>query len=158
VILVYSKVIASWKWMKIKKKFDIFWNFITKKGRMRFRLLKNVWCLWTWCNISTCGTNTCGIKLIQAFSIWKFWCQRCILLWSINHWKVDEIMEKVEQDGHISSHDIDKKRLQNSFKSFKFGEDWIQKKTRCLDVTWFNSEKCNGSNFHLQIIVKTERN
>jgi len=33
--------------------------------------------------------------------------------------KVDEIMEKVEQDRHINSYDIDKKhRLQNSFKPF----------------------------------------
>jgi len=26
--------------MKIKKKFDTFWNFITKKGRMQLKLLK----------------------------------------------------------------------------------------------------------------------
>jgi len=24
---------------------------------------------------------------VQAFSIWKFWCQRCTSLWSTNHWK-----------------------------------------------------------------------
>jgi len=75
-------------------------------------------------------------------------------------------MEKVEQDQHINNHDIGKE-LNIAHKvvlnidhktapSPSFGEGY--KKTRYLDVTWFNSEKFNGSNFHLQIIAKTEWN
>jgi len=32
--------------------------------------------------------STCSTKLVQAFSIWKFWCKRCTSLWSTNHWKI----------------------------------------------------------------------
>jgi len=40
--------------------------------------------------------------------------------------KFDKIMENVEQDRHISSHDIGiKHQPQNSFEPF--GEDWIKK-------------------------------
>jgi len=67
-------------------------------------------------------------------------------------------MEKVEQDQHISNHDIDKEL--NSFKSF--GEGLIQKKFDVWvphDLTMKNFMESNGilSNFH-RIIVKTERN
>jgi len=47
-------------------------------------------------------------------------------------------------------------RNYTSQNSFKFGEGWIQKKTRCLGATLFNSEKFNELN--LRIIAKTERN
>jgi len=32
--------------------------------------------LWIWCSISMYDT-----KLVQEFSIWKFWCQNCTSLW-----------------------------------------------------------------------------
>jgi len=111
-------------------------KFYYKKGKNATQAAKKICDLWTWCSISTCGT-----KLIQEFSIWKFW---CTLL--VDHWK-NRNKEKVEQDRHISNHDIDKdlNRPQNNFKSF--GEGWIQKE--CLSATWFNSEKFNGSNYNL---------
>jgi len=41
--------------------------------------------------------------------------------------KVDEIMEKVEQDRHISSHDIVKKLNRNHKTILNHFEGWIQK-------------------------------
>jgi len=73
---------------------------------------------------------------------------------------VDQSLEKSMKSwkklskNHISNHIG--KELIISFKLF--GENWIQKKTRCLAVTWFNSEKFNGSNFYLRIIAKTKSN
>ena len=40
IVFIQWKLIASWKWVKIKKKLATFWNFITKKGRMQLSLLK----------------------------------------------------------------------------------------------------------------------
>jgi len=101
----------------------------------------------------------------KAFSIWKFWCQRCKDVWSCSGrpitGKVDEIVEKVEQDQHISSYDIDKELNINHKTVLNHLEKAGYKKE--LDVwmpyltVWF-SEKFNESNFHLRIIVNTERN
>jgi len=88
VILVYS-IKSYWKWVKIKKKFDIFWNFITKKGKIWLRLLKkfDVYGLWTWCSISMCG------KRFQSgnFDVKDAPCSGRSITGKIN-----KIMEKVE--------------------------------------------------------------
>jgi len=68
---------------------------------MRLRLLKkfvkNVY-----------GYDAVSVRVVQAFSIWKFWCQYASRSDRLITGKVDEIMEKVEQDRRISNHDIGK--------------------------------------------------
>jgi len=56
-------------------------------------------------------------------------------------WKVDEIMEKVEQDSHINSHDIGKELNIDDKTVLNHLEKVEYKKTRCLGATWFNSKK-----------------
>jgi len=71
--------------------------------------------------------------------------------------KIDEIMEKVEQDRHISSHDIDKKlNINHKTVLNRLEKDGYKKNVVC--VPHGLSEKFNGSYFHLGIIAKTEQN
>jgi len=68
-----------------KEKIRYILKFYYKKRKnVQLRLLKKfvkfVKNLWTWFSISIMY----GTKLVQAFSIWKFWWQRCT---STNHWK-----------------------------------------------------------------------
>jgi len=68
-----------------KEKIRYILKFYYKRGKnVRLRLLKKfvkfVKNLWTWFSISI----TYGTKLVQAFSVWKFWWQRYPLT---NHWK-----------------------------------------------------------------------
>jgi len=69
-------------------------------------------------------------------------------------------MEKVEQDRHISGHDIDKE-LNIDQKTVLNHLEKAGYKKKKLDV-WvphdLNSEKFNGLYFHLRIIAKTEQN
>jgi len=72
--------------------------------------------------------------------------------------KVDEIMKKVEQDRHISSHDIDKEiNIDHKTVLNYLEKDWYRKNSM-LGATWFNSEKFTRLNFHLRIITKMEWN
>jgi len=69
-------------------------------------------------------------------------------------------MEKVEQDQHISSHDIvkklniDHKTVLNHSEKAGYNKNFM---FRC-HMIYINNKKFNGSNVHLRIIAKTERN
>jgi len=65
-------------------------------------------------------------------------------------------MDKVEQDRHISSHDISKELNIDHKTILNYLEKSEYKKTWCLSAT-SHSEKFNGSN-SLRIIAKTKRN
>jgi len=52
-------------------------KFYYKKGKNATQAAKKI------CGYDAISVR--GTKLIQAFSIWKFLCQRCTLLWLTNH-------------------------------------------------------------------------
>ena len=45
-------------------------------------------------------------QTVRSLSFWKFRRQRWALFWKANYRKIDEILEKIEEDWNISSHDI----------------------------------------------------
>jgi len=124
-------------------------KFYYKKEKNATQVAKKV-CLWTW--------SARVAQSSSVFNLFKFWCKKCTSFWSTNHWKIRWNRGNVEQDRHISSHDIDGELNIDHETVLNHLEKTGLKKTRCLSATWLNSEKFNGSNFHLRIIAKMERN
>jgi len=73
---------------------------------------------------------------------------------------VDEIFQKIEENCHVSSHDI--------IKELNFDHKIVLRHLRKAEYTkkldvWvphdlIDAKKFNGSNFHLRIIVETKQN
>ena len=82
-------------WVKLKEEIDTFWNFITKKvGRMRLQLLKK---FVTFMDVMEAQNS-------RVFNLEIFKDAPGSITGTI-----DEIVEQIEQNRHISSRDIGKK-------------------------------------------------